>query len=130
MGTLGNYANRYLLHLHGRGGREGVSQSDCCAVVPGTTILKIVVLRIAIGTPPITTTTTTVFRWCALRRALFCTRAGGWEFVGSVEEESMLVPVMSVTISKNKTGLGSLVGENRTVAQLYKLIACNLAESP
>ncbi|MFH7029855.1 MAG: hypothetical protein ACHBN1_31950 [Heteroscytonema crispum UTEX LB 1556] len=30
-------------------------------------------------------------------------------------------PVMSVTISKNQTGLGSLVGANRTVAQLYKL---------
>jgi len=31
-------------------------------------------------------------------------------------------PVMSVTISKYKTGLGSLVGANRTVAQLYKQI--------
>ncbi|MBD2510132.1 hypothetical protein H6G91_23020 [Nostoc muscorum FACHB-395] len=28
-------------------------------------------------------------------------------------------PVMSVTISKYKTGLGSLVGANRTVAQPY-----------
>ena len=33
-----------------------------------------------------------------------------------------LAPVMSVTISKNKTGLGSLVGVNRTVAQLCKQI--------
>ncbi|MHC5860968.1 hypothetical protein [Nostoc sp.] len=32
-------------------------------------------------------------------------------------------PVMSVTISKYKTGLGSLVGVNRTVAQPYKLLA-------
>ncbi|MBD2341254.1 hypothetical protein H6G64_30345 [Calothrix sp. FACHB-156] len=31
-------------------------------------------------------------------------------------------PVMSVTISENQTGLGSLVGVNRTVAQLYKQI--------
>jgi hypothetical protein len=38
-----------------------------------------------------------------------------------------LAPVMSVTISKNQTGLGSLVGVNRTVAQLYKLIASVLA---
>jgi hypothetical protein len=30
---------------------------------------------------------------------------------------------MSVTISKNKAGLGSLVGVNRTVAQFYKQIA-------
>ncbi|MHC5718195.1 MAG: hypothetical protein ACYTX0_40445 [Nostoc sp.] len=36
-------------------------------------------------------------------------------------------PVMSVTISKNKTELGSLVGVNRTVAQLYKQIASVLA---
>ncbi len=123
MGTLGNYANRYLPHSLGRGGREGASQSDCCAVVPGTTILKTVVLRIATTTTTRPTTTTIlVFGLCALRRALFCTRAGEWEFVGSVEEESMLVPVMSVTISENKAGLGSLVGENRTVAQLYKQI--------
>ncbi|MBW4480033.1 MAG: hypothetical protein KME54_25150 [Tolypothrix brevis GSE-NOS-MK-07-07A] len=32
-----------------------------------------------------------------------------------------------MTISKNKTGLGGLVGVNRTVAQLYKQIASNLA---
>ncbi|MDD1463975.1 hypothetical protein MEO43_01405 [Dolichospermum sp. ST_sed5] len=45
-----------------------------------------------------------------MRRAFFCTRTGGWEFVGRVKEESRPVPVMSVTASENKTGLGSLVG--------------------
>ncbi|MCC5618381.1 hypothetical protein LC605_25515 [Nostoc sp. CHAB 5836] len=79
-------------------------------MVRGTTILKTVALLTATGTIP-TTTTTTVFGWCAvLRRALFCARVGGCECVERAKEESRPVPVMLVTISKNQTGLGSLVG--------------------
>ena len=44
------------------------------------------------------------------RRALFCARVGVWEYVERAEEESRPVPVMLVTVSKNQTGLGSLVG--------------------
>jgi hypothetical protein len=84
---------------------------NCCAVVRGTTILKIAVLLIATTTISITTTTILVFGlYVVVRRAFFCTRTGGWEFVGRVKEESRPVPVMSVTASENQTGLGSLVG--------------------
>ncbi|WP_171974860.1 hypothetical protein [Leptolyngbya sp. 'hensonii'] len=34
------------------------------------------------------------FRVCCSVSALFCTRAGGWEFTGRVEEEPRPVPVM------------------------------------
>ncbi|MEA5553300.1 hypothetical protein VB713_20380 [Anabaena cylindrica UHCC 0172] len=78
-------------------------------MVRGTTILKIAVLLIATTTT--STTTILVFGLCVVvRRVLFCTRTGGWEFVGRVKEESRPVPVMSVTASENQTGLGSLVG--------------------
>ncbi len=91
--------------------REGAGNSDCCAVVRGTTTLKTVVLPIATGIPPTTVTTMWVFGWCAVvLAALSCTRTGGWEFVGRVKGESRPVPVMLVTASKHKTGLGSLVG--------------------
>jgi len=111
MVILGNYANRYLLLLPGQESREGVGYLNCCAVVRGTTILKIAVLLIATTTTSITTTTILVFGlYVVVRRAFFCTRTGGWEFVGRVKEESRPVPVMSVTASENKTGLGSLVG--------------------
>jgi len=111
MVILGNYANRYLLLLTGQESREGVGYLNCCAVVRGTTILKIAVLLIATTTISTTTTTILVFGlFVVVRRAFFCTRTGGWEFVGRVKEESRPVPVMSVTVSKNQTGLGSLVG--------------------
>jgi len=64
------------------------------AAVPGTTIRGIVVLRIATGITPTTGTTISVFGLSASCRALFCTRAGGWEFTWRVEEESRPVPVM------------------------------------
>jgi hypothetical protein len=129
MVILGDYANRYLLLLPGQESREGVGYFNCCAVVRGTTILKIAVLLIATTTTSTTTTTILVFGlFVVVRRAFFCTRTGGWEFVGRVKEESRPVPVMSVsqrcgrvslnrrlrtrrvTASENQTGLGSLVG--------------------
>ncbi|MFB2934947.1 hypothetical protein ACE1B6_06680 [Aerosakkonemataceae cyanobacterium BLCC-F154] len=48
------------------------------------------------------TTTILVFVLYVVRSALLCTRTGGWEFVGRVEQESRPVPVMSVTASENK----------------------------
>ena len=51
-----------------------------------------------------------VFESDAALGALFCVRVGRWESAKSAEEESSLVPVMLVTVSKNKTELGSLVG--------------------
>ncbi len=63
---------------------------------------------------------------CAVGRSL---HRESWQ-VGICQECNRRVqpaPVMSVTISENKTGLGSLVGVNRTVAQLYKQIASVLA---
>ena len=53
-------------------------------VVRGTTILKTAVRRVATSTMRATGTTTSVFVLCVLLRALFCTRTGGWEFVGRV----------------------------------------------
>jgi hypothetical protein len=53
---------------------------------------------------------------CAVGRTLY---RESWQ-VGICQECNRRVqptPVMSVTISKNKTGLGSLVGENRRLAQ-------------
>jgi len=105
MGILGDYANRYLLLLIGQESREGMGYLNCCAVVRGTTILKIAVLLIATTT----TSTTTILGFglpVVARRAFFCTRTDGWEFVGCVKEESRPVPVMSVTASKNQTGVG------------------------
>ncbi len=111
MGILGSCANRYLLFSLGRGSKEGVGNSGCCAVVRGTTILKIAVLPIATTTTQTTITTTSVFGLCAvLRRALFCARVGVWECVERAKEESRPVPAMLVTVSENQTGLGSLVG--------------------
>jgi hypothetical protein len=111
MEILGSCANRYLPLSLGRGGKEGAGNSGCCAVVRGTTILKIAVLLTATGTTQTTITTTSVFGLCVvLRRALFCARVGVWECVERAKEESRPVPVMSATASENQTGLGSLVG--------------------
>jgi hypothetical protein len=131
MEILGNYAKRYLLHSFGRGSKEGMGNSGCCAVVRGTTILKIAVLLIATTTTPTTITTTiSVFVLCVVyfRRALFCARVGVWECIERAKEESRPVPVMSVsqrcgrvslrrrlrtqrvTVSKYQLGWGSLVG--------------------
>ncbi len=111
MEILGSCDKRYLPHLFGQGGKEGTGNSGCYAVVRGTTILKTVVLQIATGTIRATTTTTSGFGWFAfLRRALFCTRFGGWESSESVREESRLVPAIPVTVSENQAGLGTLVG--------------------
>ncbi len=64
------------------------------------------------GTLRTTGTTTSVFVWwLVLLRALFSIRAGGWEFIGSIEEESRPIPVMRVTSSKNKTEVGILVSD-------------------
>jgi hypothetical protein len=51
-----------------------------------------------------------VFESVAGLGALFSVRVGRWESVESTEEESSLVPAMLVTVSKNKTELGSFVG--------------------
>ncbi len=111
MVILGSCVNRYLLHSLGRGSKEGTGNSGCCAVVLGTTILKIAVLPIVTGTTQTTTTTTSGFGWSvSLRRALFCARVGVWECVERAKEESRPVPAMSATTSENQTGLGSLVG--------------------
>jgi hypothetical protein len=90
-----------------------MGNSGCCAVVRGTTILKIAVLLIATTTTPTTITTTiSVFVLCVVyfRRALFCARVGVWECIERAKEESRPVPVMSVTVSKYQLGWGSLVG--------------------
>ncbi len=109
MVILGDYANRYLLLLHGQESREGVGYISCCAVVLGTTILIIAVLLIATTTT--STTTILVFGlYVVARRVFFCTRTDGCEFVGRVKEESRPVPVMSVTASENQIGLSILVG--------------------
>jgi hypothetical protein len=89
MVTLGDYANRYLLPSILGESREGVGEPDCGAV-PGTTILKTAVPRIAITTRATTTTTILVFVLCALPGCLFTARVGRWESVESATEESSL----------------------------------------
>lgn len=92
MATLGNCANRYLLHSIGRGSREGAGEPDCGAVL-GPTILKTAVLLTAtttIGRSATTSTTILVFVLCALPGVLFTARVGRWESVKSATEESSL----------------------------------------
>jgi len=90
--------------------KRGAGKPDCAAV-PGTTILTIAVRRTATTTSGSATTSTTIsaFGWFVALAVLFSTRAGGWEFTGSVLEESRPVPAMLATVSKNPIELGSLV---------------------
>ncbi|NER81289.1 MAG: hypothetical protein F6K42_17325 [Leptolyngbya sp. SIO1D8] len=79
-------------------------------VVPGTTILGIVVLRIATGTTPTTTTTTTSVSVLSVPppalfyRQQWPVRTGRWESVGRTPEESSPTPVMPLEVSKNQPG--------------------------
>jgi hypothetical protein len=68
--------------------------------VLGSTNLIIAVPRIATTTTRAITTIMSVFVWCVLRPALFCTRTGRWESVGRVEGESRFAPVMCKSIRK------------------------------
>ncbi len=95
---------------------RSVSEGDTRRVVLGTTILKTAVRRIATTTMRATGTTTTVFVLCVLLRALFCTRTGGWEFVGRVEEESRPVPVMSVSQRCGRVSLRRRLRTRRVTA--------------
>jgi len=92
MAILGICANRYLLHSNGRGSREGVGEPDCGAV-PGSTILKTAVPRLAtttIGRSATTSTTILVFVLSAPLGGLFTARVGRWESVEGATEESSL----------------------------------------
>jgi hypothetical protein len=75
--------------------KRGAGKPDCGAV-SGTTILTTAAQRTATTTSGSATTSTTmsVFGWCVLLAVLFYTRAGGWEFTGSVLEESRPVPAI------------------------------------
>jgi len=88
----------------------GVSKSECCAAVRGTTIRGTAGVRIATGTSVTTGTTTLGFGLLSLPPALFCVRVDGWEFIEHTKEESRLTPVRLLTISKNQTESDSLVG--------------------
>jgi hypothetical protein len=110
MVILGGYVKRYSHLLYLQEGEEGAGTSGCCAVVPGTTIRGIAVLRVVTTTSRTIGTTTTGFGLSFPPRELFCARVGVWECVERAEEESRPVPVMLVTVSEYQTELGSLVG--------------------
>ncbi len=91
--------------------KRGTGKPDCGAVL-GTTILTTAAQRTATTTSGSATTSTTIsaFGWFVVLAALFSTRAGGWEFTGSVLEESRPVPENEVTRSENQSRSSSLVG--------------------
>ena len=95
---------------------------ECCAVVRGTTILKIAVLPIATTTR--TTTTTTAFGLCVVSppSALLCQSRCMGMYRACLYKSPDLFPVMLVTVSENQTGLGSLVGNYRKVTQFFQKI--------
>ena len=99
-------------------------QAKNCAVVLGTTIPGTVVRQIGTGTIQTTRTTTTVFVLSVPPPALFyVSESVDGNSSSGLREESRPVPVVSVTISENKTGPASLVGPRvRRVGRFYYLL--------